>query len=34
MRAVTAISGYLAEDKQTMVRMIEKIKFGTPQRPK
>ena len=31
--AVTAISGYTAEDKTT-VRMIEKIRFGTLHRPK
>jgi biopolymer transport protein ExbD len=34
MRAVTAISGYMADDKQTVVRMIEKIKFGTPKKPR
>ncbi len=34
MDAVTAISGYPAEDKRTVVRMIEKIRFGTLRRPK
>jgi len=34
MDAVTAISGYPAEDKRTVVRMIEKIKFGALHRPK
>jgi biopolymer transport protein ExbD len=34
MDTVSYISGYPAEDKQTIVRMIEKIKFGTMQRPK
>ena len=28
--AVTAISGYLANDDQTVVRMIEKIRFTPP----
>jgi len=32
--AVTAISGYPAEDKRTVVRMIEKIRFGTLRRTK
>jgi len=32
--AVSAISGYLAEDKKTVVRMIEKIRFGTLRKPK
>lgn len=31
--ALTAISGYLADDKQTIVRMIEKIRFAPPRRP-
>jgi biopolymer transport protein ExbD len=34
MDAVNAISGYPAEDRQSVVRMIEKIKFGTLRRPK
>jgi biopolymer transport protein ExbD len=28
--ALTAISGYLADDKQTIVRLIEKIRFAPP----
>ena len=32
--AVTAISGYLANDDQTVVRMIEKIRFTPPQQQK
>ena len=32
--AVTAISGYPANDDQTIVRMIEKIRFIPPQEPK
>ena len=32
--AVTAISGYLANDDQTVVRMIEKIRFAPPQEQK
>jgi biopolymer transport protein ExbD len=31
--ALTAISGYVADDKQTIMRMIEKIKFAPPRRP-
>ena len=33
VRALTAISGYVADDKQTIVRMIEKIKFAPPRKP-
>lgn len=32
MEAVSHISGYLTDDKRTVVRMIENIKFGTPRR--
>jgi biopolymer transport protein ExbD len=32
--ALTAISGYMADDKQSVVRMVEKIKFAPPRRPK
>lgn len=31
--ALTAISGYVTEDKQSIVRMIEKIKFAPPRKP-
>lgn len=31
--ALTAISGYLADDKQTVVRLIDKIKFAPPRSP-
>ncbi len=31
--ALTAISGYVADDKQTIIRMIEKIKFAPPRKP-
>ena len=34
MDAVSYVSGYPAEDKRTVVRMIEKIRFGTLHRPK
>jgi biopolymer transport protein ExbD len=34
MDAVDAISGYPTEDRQSVVRMIEKIKFGTPRKPR
>ena len=34
MDAVSAISGYVADDKKTVVRMIEKIRFGTLRKPK
>ncbi len=33
MDAVSAISGYVADDKKTVVRMIEKIRFGTLRKP-
>jgi biopolymer transport protein ExbD len=29
MDAVTSISGYVADDKRTVIRMIDKIRFGT-----
>jgi len=32
--ALSAVSGYMADDKQTIVRMIEKIKFAPPRKPK
>lgn len=31
--ALTAISGYVTDDKQSIVRMIEKIKFAPPRKP-
>ena len=34
VRALTAISGYMADDGQTIVRMIEKIKFAPPRKPR
>jgi biopolymer transport protein ExbD len=34
METVNAISGYPTEDKRNVVRMIEKIKFGTLRRPR
>lgn len=33
MDALSAISGYVADDKQTIVRMIEKISFSPPKKP-
>lgn len=33
VNALSAISGYLTEDKQSVVRMIEKIKFAPPRKP-
>ena len=33
VRALTAISGYMADDGRTIVRMIEKIKFAPPRPP-
>jgi biopolymer transport protein ExbD len=32
--ALTAISGFVADDRQTIVRMIEKIRFAPPRKPK
>jgi biopolymer transport protein ExbD len=32
--ALSAVSGYLAADKQTVVRMIEKIRFAPPHKSK
>ena len=32
--ALNAISGYVANDKETVVRMIEKIRFAHPREPK
>ncbi len=32
--ALNAISGYVANDKQTIIRMIEKIRFAPPRKPK
>jgi hypothetical protein len=32
--AVSATSGYVADDKKTVVRMIEKVRFGTLRKPK
>ncbi len=32
--ALNAISGYVANDKQTIIRMIEKIRFAPPREPK
>lgn len=34
MEAVSNISGYLADDKRTVIRLIENIKFGTPRKPR
>jgi biopolymer transport protein ExbD len=34
VKLLTAVSGFVAEDKQTIVRMIEKIKFSPPRKPK
>ena len=31
--ALSAVSGYLADDKQTIVRMIEKVRFAPPRKP-
>ncbi|MBN1395274.1 MAG: biopolymer transporter ExbD [Pirellulales bacterium] len=31
--ALNAVSGYVANDKQTIIRMIEKIRFGRPRDP-
>ena len=31
--ALTAVSGYLADDKQTVIRMIDKIRFAPPKNP-
>jgi biopolymer transport protein ExbD len=31
--ALSAVAGYVANDKQTVVRMIEKIRFAPPRRP-
>jgi biopolymer transport protein ExbD len=33
VNALTAISGYVTDDKQSIVRMIEKIKFAPPRKP-
>lgn len=32
--ALNAVSGYVANDKQTIIRMIEKIRFAPPRKPK
>jgi hypothetical protein len=32
--AVTAVSGYLSSDDQTVVRLIEKIRFAPPTQEK
>jgi biopolymer transport protein ExbD len=32
MEALSAISGYMADDKQTIVRLIEKIRFTPPRK--
>ena len=32
--ALNAISGYVANDEQTIIRMIEKIRFAPPREPK
>lgn len=34
VKVLTAVSGFVAEDKQTIVRMIEKIKFAPLRKPK
>lgn len=31
--AITAISGYVAEDKRTIIHMVSKIKFTPPKKP-
>ena len=33
VEALNAVSGYVANDKQTIVRMIEKIRFAPPRNP-
>jgi biopolymer transport protein ExbD len=33
VNALSAVAGYVANDKQTIVRMIEKIRFAPPRRP-
>jgi biopolymer transport protein ExbD len=33
VQALTSVSGYLADDKQTVVHMIENIKFAQPRKP-
>ncbi len=34
INTLNAISGYVANDKQTIIRMIEKIRFAPPRKPK
>jgi biopolymer transport protein ExbD len=34
VKTLTAVSGFLAEDKQTVVRMVDKIRFAPPRKPK
>ncbi|MBU4399772.1 MAG: hypothetical protein KKE86_10610, partial [Planctomycetes bacterium] len=34
VNALNAVSGYVANDKQTIIRMIEKIRFAHPRKPK
>jgi biopolymer transport protein ExbD len=34
VKALDAVSGYLAGDKQTVVRMIDKIRFAPPREPR
>ncbi len=34
VKALTAVSGFLADDKQTIVRMVDKIRFAPPRKPK
>lgn len=34
VQALTAVAGYVANDKETIVRMIEKIRFAPPRKPK
>ena len=33
VHALSAVAGYVANDRQTIVRMIEKVKFAPPRRP-
>ena len=33
VEALNAVSGYVANDKQTIVRMIEKVRFAPPRNP-
>jgi len=33
VEALTAVSGYLTDDKQTIIRAIEKIRFAPPRKP-